>query len=330
MKAGEARTVDERYTSLLAVCEAALAAGSTLDEIEVPAELAEDLKRDLACVGLLRQVLPACGEAFVAAGADSDVDLEPPLDRLGHFEIRRELGRGSFGIVYLAYETRLGREVALKIPRINALADPELRKRFQREAQTAAGLNHPNLVAVYEADQVGPVCFIASEYCPGVSLAKWLKACDQPIPFHVAADLIARLADAMHYAHTQGVVHRDLKPANVLLAMERETFKAESETPEAEALSTFDFSLCTPKITDFGLARFFQSEAELTQTGTGALLGTPSYMAPEQAVGKTKEVGPVADIYALGAMLYELLTGRPPFQADAVVDTLLMVRTDEP
>src|SRR5262245_49720400 len=180
MKAGEARTVDERYTSLLAVCEAALSAGSTLDEIDVPAELAEDLKRDLACVGLLRQVLPACGGRF----ADPDKEPESTMDRLGHFEIRRELGRGSFGIVYLAYETRLGREVAPKIPRINALADPELRKRFQREAQTAAGLNHPNLVTVYEADQVGPVCYIASEYCPGFSLAKWVKACDQPIPFH--------------------------------------------------------------------------------------------------------------------------------------------------
>src|SRR5205823_9946850 len=128
-----------------------------------------------------------------------------------------ELGRGAHGIVFLAHDPRLGRDVALKVPRPEAVVTPELRERFLREARAAAGLDHPGLVPVYEAGEIGPVCYIASAYCPGVTLAAWLKQRAEPVPFAEAAALVVALAEAVQHAHSRGVLHRDLKPANVLL-----------------------------------------------------------------------------------------------------------------
>src|SRR5262245_43181841 len=159
-------TSEEQYSALLAACEAALAVGGApplSHPHDLPADVRRELEQDLACVELLRQVLP--GRAAPTAPS-----AEMPWTSLGRFQLRRELGQGAFGIVYLAYDPRLGREVALKVPRVNALADPGLRQRFRREARAAAGLDHPNLVPVYEADEAGPVCFIASAYCPGATL----------------------------------------------------------------------------------------------------------------------------------------------------------------
>ena len=136
---------------------------------------------------------------------------------LGRFEVRRELGRGTFGVVYQAYDPRLHREVALKVPRAEALAMPELRERFRKEAMAAAGLDHPHIVPVYEAGEEGAVCFIASAYCPGITLAAWLRRRRGPVPYRVAAGLVATLAEAVEHAHRRGVLHRDLKPSNVLL-----------------------------------------------------------------------------------------------------------------
>src|SRR5262249_51200406 len=229
---------------------------------------------------------------------------------LGRFRLLRELGRGGFGVVYLASDPLLGREVALKVPRPEVGLTPELRERFAREARAAAGLEHPNIVPVYEAGEAGPVCFLVSADCPGVSLAQWLRGRAEPVPFRTAAALVATLADAMGHAHGRGVVHRDLKPANVLLGAGQGT--APAELP------------WVPRITDFGLAKLMLGGAG-GQTQSGAIVGTPCYMAPEQAGGKTRDVGPTADIYSLGTILYELLTGRPPLVGETDLDTLLQV-----
>jgi WD40 repeat protein len=311
MKVDETETLEPDYPALLAACEAALdssdPASSVRDE-NVPEAMRLDLERDLACVKLLRQAFPyADASASPTAEHSTDCQSVLPWSNLGRFEIRRELGRGSFGIVYLAYDPGLGREVALKIPRADALADPDQRHRFQREARAAAGLDHPNLVPVYEAGEVGPVCYIASAYCPGITLARWLKERDEPVPFQTAAELVSVLAEAVAYAHQRGVVHRDLKPGNILLQDK------------------------IPKITDFGLAIVLPQEPALSaQTQTAAIVGTANYMAPEQAGGGIRRVGKGADIYALGVILYELLTDRTPFQGDSVLDVLLRVRTEEP
>jgi len=314
MNPSQTAAVHERYLSLLVAGDEALGSQSTFELSDIPAELQEDLKRDLACADLLREVLPALAPNSANDTLPHIGELSAPSGScLGRFQLRRELGRGTFGIVYLAYDPRLEREVALKVPRIDSLVDPELRKRFYREAKAAAGLKHRNVVPVYEAGEAGPVCYIASEYCAGVTLARWLKERNEPVPFRLAASLVARLAEAVDHAHQKGVVHRDLKPGNVLVSLPPESGDSE----------------LNPKITDFGLARFILG-ADASQTGSGAMLGTPNYMAPEQAGGRSREIGPAADIYALGVILYELLTGRPPFQAESVVDTLVLVRTQEP
>ncbi len=185
----------------------------------------------------------------------------------------------------------------------------------------AAGLDHPNIVPVYEAGEEGSVCFIASAYCPGMTLAAWLRRRSGPVPFRVAAALLATLADAVDHAHRRGVLHRDLKPSNVMLEM-----------PAAGVVeSASDGSKLVPRITDFGLAKLVDAEPGAAgATQSGVIVGSPSYMAPEQAEGHAGAVGPGADIYSLGVILYEVLTGRPPFQEDSALETLVLVRTQDP
>jgi serine/threonine protein kinase len=195
-------------------------------------------------------------------------------------------------------------------------------------------LDHPNLVPVYEAGEEGPVSFIVSAYCPGITLAEWLKKQTDPVPVQDAAALIATLARAVQHAHERGVLHRDLKPANVLLQMENGEWRMENEGRPASAFSILHSPFSIPKITDFGLAKEMAGDPSDADspgpTRTGAILGTPCYMAPEQAGGKSKEVTPAADVYALGAILYELLTSRPPFRGETDLDTLLQVRLEDP
>jgi WD40 repeat protein/serine/threonine protein kinase len=337
MNSSEAGPLDDQFTALLAMCDEALAAGASPSfawRADSVTPLRPRLERGMACLQLLRSLLPPTDSADAPSTApqraSSDGAGELPWTNLGRFQIRHELGRGTYGIVYLAHDPRLDRDVALKIPRADVLADPDLRERFQREARTAAGLDHPNLVPVYEAGEVGPVCYIASAYCPGISLAQWLKQRDEPVPCNDAAWLVATLAEAVHYAHQRGVVHRDLKPGNVLLQIA--DCRLQIEKPDNRQSAIFNLPSAIPKITDFGLAKLLDSEVSGAgcQTQSGAVLGTPSYMAPEQAEGKKKEIGPAADIYALGAIWYELLTGRPPFQAESPLSTLLLVRSEEP
>jgi serine/threonine protein kinase len=219
----------------------------------------------------------------------------------------RELGRGGSGIVYLAWDPLLHREVAVKVPRPEVLLTPELRRRFLREARAAAGFEHPNLVPVYEAGEVGPFCYIVSAYCRGTTLGTWLKQHDAFVA--VAASLLAAVSDAVAYIHHRGVLHRDIKPNNILLISPQPT-AAEASATDYGLRTTDSFDL-VPKLTDFGLAKQTQEPGDETKSGT--LLGTPLYMAPEQAEGRVRDLGPHTDIYALGVILYELLTGRPPF-----------------
>jgi serine/threonine-protein kinase len=219
------------------------------------------------------------------------------------YEIVGELGRGGMGVVYKARQLGLNRWVALKLLLAGAHAGPQQAARFRAEAEAVARLQHPNIVQIHEIGATDGLPYFSLEFVDGGCLTE--KIHRQPKPPREAAHLIETLARAMQYAHERGIIHRDLKPANVLLTSEG-----------------------MPKIADFGLAK--RLEENSSQTKSGTLLGTPSYMAPEQARGDTQKVGPGADVYALGAMLYELLTGRPPFQGATVAETVLRVERDEP
>ncbi|MBM4067355.1 MAG: tetratricopeptide repeat protein [Planctomycetes bacterium] len=221
------------------------------------------------------------------------------------YEILGELGRGGMGVVYKARQPGLNRLVALKMVLAGTHASPEQLARFQIEGEAVARLQHPNIVQVYELGKVEDCPFQALEFIDGDSLTRKIDATPQP-PIE-AAKMVRKLSQAMHAAHQRGIIHRDLKPANILLTREGE-----------------------PKITDFGLAKRFEDDADDGHTRDGAIMGTPSYMAPEQAEGKTKHTGPPADIYALGSILYDLITGRPPFRGTTLLETLQQVKSMEP
>jgi tRNA A-37 threonylcarbamoyl transferase component Bud32 len=219
------------------------------------------------------------------------------------YEIGELLGRGGMGLVFKARQKALKRDVALKIVLSGAHAGAEERARFRTEAEAVARLGHPGIVQIYEVGEPAGCPYLALEFVGGGSLAQQLDG--TPMPPRRAAQLLLDLARASQHAHEQGIVHRDLKPANVLLT-------------EAGVA----------KVADFGLAKLL--DAEHGQTHTGAVLGSPSYMAPELAAGKVRAIGPATDVYALGAILYECLTGRPPFVGASFLETLDQVRTHDP
>jgi eukaryotic-like serine/threonine-protein kinase len=239
-------------------------------------------------------------QATLPPGAE---EPESRVPRVAGYEILGILGEGGMGIVYKAKHGRLDRFVALKMIRAGAGARPQDLARFEAEAKAVAAIEHPNIVRIFEIGEHGGMPYCSLEYLPGGTLSR--KIGGKPLPSREAARFAELLARAMAVAHKAGIIHRDLKPANVLLAADE-----------------------TPKITDFGLVKRLEDNS--SQTRTGSILGTPSYMAPEQARGETHNIGPAADQYALGAILYELLTGRPPFQGVSVLDTLDQVRTNEP
>jgi serine/threonine protein kinase len=268
--------------------------------------------------------LPLAGPLTPSFGGDvtsSSGAAALPRD-FGDFQLLEELGRGGMGVVYKARQKSLDRVVALKMVREAHLASDEDRARFRREAESAARLKHPNIVTIHEVGAAGGQAYLCMEFVGGETLAEKVRA-DGPLPPREAARLVAIIARAVEHAHAQGILHRDLKPSNILLVS--------GGVVNGESLTTTThlspLTAHQPKVGDFGLAKKIDGSASFTRTG--AVVGTPSYMAPEQAAGR-KDLTPAADVYALGAILYELLTGRPPFQAAHPVDTLLLVLEQEP
>jgi serine/threonine protein kinase len=248
------------------------------------------------------------------------------------YEVLGELGRGGMGVVYKAREIELNRLVALKVIRGEALADSSELARFRVEATAAARLQHPNIVRIYQVGASSGWPYLALEYVDGGNLAQWVGGTPQSP--HRAAQLAEVLARAIQHAHERGILHRDLKPANILMQTTEHTENAGKTLQGPFLNSITSLGSWVPKITDFGLAKFLDTgsclHAPEGQTKTGAVLGTPGYMAPELAEGRVHEAGPAADIYALGAILYEMLTGRPPFLGESPLETLLQVRSLDP
>lgn len=232
-----------------------------------------------------------------------------PVIEIPGYEMLGVLGRGGMGIVYRARQTALRREVAIKTIRSGAGADRDDQTRFRREAESIGRLQHPHVVAIFDVGEFRGCPYFSMEYCPGGTLAQWRKSHTPTLD--EAVRLFAKIAAGVAALHGLGIVHRDLKPQNVLLAANGE-----------------------PKVSDFGLAKIAADEqaegVDATLTQTGALLGTPAYMAPEQALGQAKRVGPAADVHALGAILYELLVGAPPFQGTSAIEVVRSVVEDEP
>jgi serine/threonine protein kinase/WD40 repeat protein len=231
--------------------------------------------------------------------------------QIRYFKIERELGRGGAGVVFLATDTRLRRKVALKVPHPQFFLNEDLRRRFIREAEVSARLDHPHIVRVHEVGNEGPVIYLASEYCDGPTLHQWRQAEPGPVAATIAATIVRDLAEAVDHAHRQAVIHRDIKPSNVLV------------------IGSTVSSTTTPnvKLCDFGLAKVL--EEDQGETRSGSLLGTPAYMSPEQASGKLRDVDTRTDIYALGCILFELICGRAPFVGDSSAAITLQVIHDE-
>jgi WD40 repeat protein/HEAT repeat protein len=295
--------VDEAIAEYLAACEA----GSPPERsafLAKHADLADSLQAFLADHDRIRQAAASPDDTNTLPPAGRPSQQVPPLGSIryfGDYELLEEIARGGMGVVYRARQVSLNRDVAVKLILAGEFAGSRDVKRFRLEAEAAANLDHPNILPIYEVGEHAGHQYFSMKLVEGGSLAQRPRVATRGL---AAAKLVATVARAVHYAHQRGILHRDLKPANILL--------------DADG---------TPYVTDFGLARKIEGESGLTQSG--ALVGTPSYMPPEQARGE-KRVSTAADVYSLGAILYEALTARPPFRAETVLDTVLQVIEKEP
>ncbi len=256
----------------------------------------------LGCLEALERLAPPPNGDSAETIAEAADPAAMPCD-FGPYELLGELGRGGMGVVYRARQKSLDRTVAIKMILTGHLASAEHVRRFQIEAQAAARLSHPNIVHIHEVGQIHGQHYFAMQHVEGTSLAQRLAAGRPDVD--PAVRVLAQVARAVAHLHRHQIVHRDLKPSNILLDAEDQ-----------------------PYVTDFGLAKVFSPGSD--RTATGVIAGTPSYMAPEQASGRSGEIGPAADVYSLGAILYEMLTGRPPFAAENPLDTLMQVLSREP
>ena len=307
---------DPQILSLLDQYVARLQAGERPNREEL-LRAQPELTSALNCLDALHQLAAASAAADGLGAAtldghfgpedDTARDLpEPAADfprTFGQYELVSEIGRGGMGVVYKARQATLDRIVAVKMILSSHLASPEHVHRFHVEARAAARLQHSNIVHIHEVGCLHGQHYFAMEYIDGPSLAQ--RVARGPVEISTAVRIVATVARAVEHLHQQNIVHRDLKPSNILLDSHEQ-----------------------PYVSDFGLAKVFQSDLQTTLSGV--IAGTPSYMAPEQASGRGKEVGPAADVYSLGAILYELLTGQPPFREENALDTLIAVLGREP
>ena len=235
-----------------------------------------------------------------ATGRERSVEM---LGELGDYELLEEIGRGGQGVVFRARQKSLNRTVALKVISLGQWASEAHLKRFRREAEAAASLDHPGIVPIYEVGERDGSCYFSMKFVEGGQLDEVARR--KPMSIREAAELIAKVARTVHYAHEHGILHRDIKPGNILLDQKGE-----------------------PHLTDFGLARLIETESTVTRTLE--VLGTPSYMAPEQAAGETTKLSKATDVYGLGAVLYQLLTRQPPFAGGTTYETIRLLRDTEP
>jgi serine/threonine protein kinase/Tfp pilus assembly protein PilF len=267
-------------------------------------KLFADAPQGLCSLCLFNAALAPLLDEAVAAGDDGgSKDPAKIPTKFGDYELLEEIGRGGQGIVYRAHQKSLNRTVALKVIALGSWATQTHLKRFRREAEAAASLEHPSIVPIYEVGERDGQCYFSMKFIEGGQLDEVVTR--EPMPIRQAAELVAKVARTVHYAHEHGILHRDIKPGNILLDANGD-----------------------PHLTDFGLARLLDTQSSVTRTID--VLGTPSYMAPEQAAGETAKLGKATDVYGLGAVLYQLLTGQPPFAGGTTYETIRLLRDTEP